>query len=404
MVQSNLSVYLFLFGESRDEQIIMVNSSYYDVIIVGAGPAGLATALHLAHADPSLAQRTLVLEAATHPRRKVCGGAITFHGAEQLRNLGLNVDVPAATVHNVAFRFGDHQFTTESQNTMQVVQREAFDASLASEVRLRGIEIRGGERLQDLRPISQGIELTTSQGIYQASVVVGADGANSVVRQKLGIRSKMGVARLLRAMTPVDEQTNPAFTQHTAVFDFTCMQQGVQGYVWDFPCFFDGHAFLNRGIFDSRIASRPRSDLKSAFAKALTDRGVAWDSIRLEGHPVRWFNPRSVFARPQVLLTGDAAGVDPLFAEGISYAMEYGAIAANTIVEAFSHKNFTFADYRDRILQHNLGRMLLMKVRIAKMLYRLPFPMICSLLWRFAELAPPTFNHRIGAMLGVFSK
>lgn len=381
----------------------MMNSSHYDVIIVGAGPAGLSTALHLVHVAPSLAERILLLEAATHPRRKVCGGAITFHGTEQLRQLGLDVDVPAAVVHNVAFRFGHHEFMTESPNTMHIVQREAFDAALASEVRSKGIEIRGGERLRDLRPISQGIELTTNKGGYHASVVVGADGSNSVVRQKLGIRSTMGVARLLRAMTPVDEQTTAAFTHHTAVFDFTCMQQGVQGYIWDFPCFVDGQAFLNRGIFDSRIASRPRGDLKAAFATALTERGIAWDSIKLEGHPVRWFNPRSVFARPRVLLAGDAAGVDPLFAEGISYAMEYGAIAASTIVEAFSQKEFTFADYRNRILRHDLGHMLLTKVRIAKMLYRLPFPRICSLLWRFAELAPPAFNRRIGAMLGVFS-
>lgn len=373
----------------------------YDIVIVGGGPAGLATAAHLSARHPDLAARTLVLEAAEHPRRKICGGAVTFHGEEQLRALGLTIDVRAAPVHRLRFRFGPHSFAADCANVMRVVQRDDFDAALADAVRRRGVAMQSSERLLELRPTWRGSELRTTKATYRARVVVGADGANSAVRRSLGLRGAHGIARLLRALTPVDQRTAAEFAEQSALFDFSCIAGGVQGYLWDFPCYVHGQPYLNRGIFDSRIAARPRGDLKAAFAAGLRERGVAWEDVRLEGHPVRWFDPRAEFARPHVLLAGDAAGVDPLFAEGISYALEYGAIAAEAIAAAFERRDWSFEDYRERILRHSLGRALSLKAAVARLLYGARPSPAWHFFWRLASASPAWMNRAVGSFLGV---
>ena len=372
----------------------------YEIIIVGGGPAGLATALHLQQRFPALAARTLILEAAQHPRRKICGGAVTAHGEAQLAALGLRVDVPAVTVDRVRFRYRRHAFTLHAPAAMRVVQRDAFDGALAAAAQARGLALRCGEAVCGVQVMPGGVALRTSHAAYHARVVVAADGANSTVRRALGLRAPIGVARLLRVMTPVDP-AKPEFAGRAATFDFSCVAHGIQGYAWDFPCLLDGRPCNNRGIFDSRLHGAPRGDLKAVLARGLDERGIAPDGVRLEGHPVRWFNPRAAFAAPHVLLAGDAAGVDPLFAEGISYALEYGAVAADAIGAAYARGDWSFADYRARLLRHDLGRMLAWKYALARWLYGRRPGLLWGLVWRLAVVAPAWMQRRVGRALGV---
>ena len=124
----------------------------------------------------------------------------------------------------------------------------------------------------------------------------------------------------------------------------------------------------------------------------------------LRGHPVRWFDPDAVFAMPNTLLVGDAAGVDPLFAEGISYGMEYGSIAAETIKEAFTTGDFQFEDYRQRILDHRLGRLLARRTFIAKHLYQYRYPWFWGILWELAGIAPRPIQRAFGASLALLPR
>ena len=374
------------------------------IIIVGAGPTGISTALHLARIAPHLAADLIVLEAQTHPRPKLCGGGITFHGEEQIEHIGVNIDVPAFEIHQITFRLGRGQFTVRSQNAMRIIKRSEFDEALFKAAQHAGICIQQGEKLLDLHPVDGGYDVMTNRDRYKAAVVVGADGAKSTVRRKLRLFDTITVARLLRVLTPVDTATDPGWRDHNAVFDFSCVHEGIQGYSWDFPCLVDGQPHMNRGIFDSRIAGATDGDrpgLKHVFMDSLQQRDVDPATLHLQGHPVRWFKPGGTFAQPHVLLAGDAAGVDPLFAEGISYGMEYGGLAAEAIRDAFHTRDFSFADYRTRLLEHKLGHSLKRRATVAKLLYGHPKNTFWPVLWRMASVSPPPVKRWVGSVLDV---
>lgn len=378
----------------------------YKIIIVGGGPSGLATALHIARLTPTLASEMIILEAAEHPRPKLCGGGVTFHGIEQLRSLGLRLNVPFFTVHRLVFKLAHFSFTVSFPNAMWIIERSEFDAALAQAVAERGLQLNSNEKLLDLRQVEGGVEVTTNRSRYRAMAVIGADGANSTVRRKLGLPEPGGIARLLRVLTPVDPQSETAWQRHIALFDFSCVLQGIQGYAWDFPSYIGGKPYMNRGIFDSRIephavSHRPKSSLKQTFLTGLKTRNVNLDHISLESHPVRWFNPKSQFSQPHILLAGDAAGVDPLFAEGISYGMEYGQVIAELIQDSFTNGDFSFHHYRTSLLKHPLGRLLKRRAAIARHLFVLRQPRLWFLLWQFANMAPLKVQQSIGAFLGV---
>lgn len=374
------------------------------ILIVGGGPAGLSAALHLVKRAPQLVDDILILEAKEYPRPKLCGGGITVHGDEQMERLGIEVDVPAFTVHELAFQLGQQAFNIPFQQAMRVIQREEFDEAIAQKAIETGIRICTGERVLDVHIDDEGVDVETDQAHYRAEMIIAADGTNSIVRRKLGFPSSQSTARLLRVLVPVDPETNPVWQAKKSIFDFSCIQRGVRGYMWEFPCVVDGVPHCNYGIYDSNIGVRPRQphgNFKQTFADWLAERGVSMDSVELKGHPVRWFSRKAEFSKPRVLLTGDAAGVDPLFAEGISYAMEYGTIVADTICHAIEHGDYSFVDYRERLLVSRMGKLLLRRVAIANAIYRYHLPPFWWLVWRFAGYAWPGMQQSIGAWMAL---
>jgi flavin-dependent dehydrogenase len=342
----------------------------YDVIVVGSGPAGVTTWLHLHKLDPALAARTLVLEKAEHPRPKLCGGGVTRMADVVLGRLGIKVDVPSHAIHNVEFRYRGKRFYWRKKNFFRVVRRYQFDAALADIARQRGMTLHEQEAVRDITRVDGRVEVETSRGLYRARALVGADGARSVVRPKMGVEERARMSRLIEIITPAEAQTDPEFTDNTAVFDFNGLDEGLQGYVWDFPCWEDGVAAMNRGIYDGRVyPDRPRADLKSLFREALRARDALDPDQRWQGHPERWFHPQATYAQPNVLLAGDAAGVEPFAGEGISFALQYGQVAALELVTAFQHNEFRFDGYRERIMEGGLGKSLNLRRRLAKLAY-----------------------------------
>jgi len=365
----------------------MTQSENVDILIIGSGPAGMSTALHLVQLDPAWAGRILVVDKAVHPREKLCGGGITRLGKDVLAGLGLSIEPPNFPVHEVRLAYQQQTYAVRDTPVFWVVRRPEFDHWLVQQGQKQGVRVRQGEPVRDIIPAKDYVEVITGRAVVRAKAVIAADGSRSFVRQRLKWGDNGRVARLLEVLTPEVAQKQMEFRNRVAVFDFSQMAAGVQGYYWDFPSLVKGQPFMNRGVFDSRIrAERPRVPLKQELRQAMQKRDRNLDDYRLKGHPIYWFDKDAQFARPRMILAGDAAGADPLFGEGISFALGYGQISAAALADAFARRDFSFTGYRQQILTHPLLGQLSTRAWLARIVYRLKSPRLIGLGWRLSPL------------------
>jgi geranylgeranyl reductase family protein len=352
-----------------------------DVVVVGAGPAGTSTALNLVKADRSWGSRVLLLDRAQFPRPKLCGGAVTHLGEKVLRRMGLGFVPPHVAVREVRLVYDGRACTFRGDPVLRITRREVFDAWLVREAESAGVVVRQGEALLALEQRDDFVELTTSRGVLRAQVVVAADGSKSTVRRLLDLRDAAHVARVLEVLTPGAPQA-PAFRDGVAVFEYGRVGTSLAGYVWDFPSLIDGAAVMNRGIYDGLERTRAgHPGLVDDLEAALRARGHRLEGLQLQGHPIRTFNPRGPLSVGRILLAGDAAGVDPLLGEGISFALAYGEVAAEAIGAAFAQGRFDFADYPRRVRGHALLGQLPVRASLAQFRKRLSDPRLIGWLW-----------------------
>lgn len=357
-----------------------------DVLIVGTGPAGTSTALHLIKSDPSWAERIVMVDKAVHPREKLCGGGVTHMGTNILARLGLEFEPTSFEVREVRLVYQDKSYSFHGNPVFRITRRDEFDHWLVQKCEQVGVRVRQGEAVVGITPHADYVEVETEQAVFHARVVVAADGSRSFVRRKLKWDDDSRVARLVEVLTPEDPRTQPEFRDGVAVFDFTHMTGGLQGYYWDFPSFVKGKAFMNRGLFDSRARpERPKANLPETLRESMEERGRNLDDYRLKGHPIRWWSRNGRFAMPRVILVGDAAGADPLFGEGISFALGYGEVAGGAIADAFARRDFSFDTYRDRLLANSLFRQLDIRTRLARFAYLMKYPRVVRAGWQVAR-------------------
>jgi flavin-dependent dehydrogenase len=356
-----------------------------DVLIIGGGPSGLSTALHLLRFAPHLADRILILEKAHYPRPKLCAGGLVTDAEFILERLGLDVsEVPHVDTTVAHFDFAGQglKVSMPKRHTIRVIRRDEFDNWLAEKTKARGIKIMEGVTVKNIQPHSENASVETDAGVFQAQVVVGADGSNGITRRCVLPKAPVYTARALELLTPV----NNSHPQDHAYFDFFPVPDGIAGYTWDFPTQVKGQPMRCWGIYDTNIlANEKRPALKDPLAEEMSRHGFNLNDYEIKGHPIRWFDPFNKFSAPRVLLVGDAAGADPIFGEGISMALGYGNVAAREIERAFRRGDFSFSGYRQRLLLEPLGQTLIIRWFIANIIYPLKWKWFQILLWRFLQ-------------------
>ncbi|KRF37216.1 NAD(P)/FAD-dependent oxidoreductase [Nocardioides sp. Soil805] len=290
----------------------------WDLVVVGAGPAGAATAVGALAEHPAM--RVLMLDRSDFPRDKSCGDGIAPQALDALATVGAGDVVDDWTpLRDLELSHGEVRVAGPMDRPARVVPRKVFDARLVERA------VAAGATLRRHRVTS----LTTSpllvSGDIAASVVVGADGAHSLVRQTLLGRGRDSRALAIRGYAP----TTPEL-RGRQVIRYGDRRQ--PSYAWAFD---RGDGLLNVGYGEllPREGERREPPSRAVLLEQLevlipgaASSGSGWRGHHLPLSSWLWRQPDG-----PVLLAGDAAGlVNPMTGEGIYYAVATGILAGRT--------------------------------------------------------------------------
>ena len=339
-------------------------TSHTDVLIVGAGPAGIAAALTAQQRGLSVC----VIDKATFPRDKCCGDGLTTGALRLLQQLGLQPSTVASwkvcrdvVLRSPSGRTVELQLPDDGQFAA-IASRMDLDAALVNHARQRGVLVREGVSFVDIS-CDGDYHVTTSDGVVTARVVIAADGMWSPVRKALQPDRSPYLGEWHALRQYAHNVTGPASDRLYVWFE----PDLLPGYAWSFPLA-DGRVNLGFGIL--RGATQKVGDMKSLWASVLSRphiREALGDAAVIDDKVSAWPIPARVtsatLSTGNVLFVGDAArATDVLTGEGIGQAllsgMLAGAAAASSTpshtYEREMRKHF-FADHR---MSEILGRIL----------------------------------------------
>ena len=322
-----------------------------DVLVVGAGPAGSAAAHHLARRGIDV----LLIERAAFPREKACGDGLSPRAVRALLKMDVGPDEPGfervigirtysrTTTIELPFPeledFPNYGLTCKRMDLDELLARRAEKAGarLMERTEAVGVVRRDGWVTgASVRPLEDGEDAPPVEA--RARFVIASDGASSKLGTQAGVRRvarcPLGIAA--RRYYRIPRHPGPWFESWVDLWE---ADSQLPGYGWLFPLA-DGTVNLGAGLLDTFKGFKDISAqrLFAAFAKMMPESwGVSEETAVghvLSGPLPMGFN-RAPSAVPGMLLIGDAAGmVNPFNGEGIAYAMESGAMAAETIVQA----------------------------------------------------------------------
>jgi geranylgeranyl reductase family protein len=289
--------------------------SEWDVIVLGAGPAGLAAARVAATAGA----RTLVLERAPLPRYKTCGGGLIGGSLAAVQG---HVDVPARDhVRRAVFTWNgrrrvDHG--SPGEPLLQLVRREEFDEALRVAAVRAGAQVRDRAAVRGIEQEPDRVQLRLAGGEQlTARVVVGADGSAGISARHVGVEFDQ-VDLGLEVELPVPPAV-AARWRGRVLIDWGPLPGS---YAWVFP----KGDILTVGVIAARGAGEATRRYLDDFVALLGLRGIT--PVHDSGHLTRCRRVDAPLRRGRVLVAGDAAGLlEPWTREGISFALRSGALA-----------------------------------------------------------------------------
>lgn len=336
--------------------------SQYDVVIVGAGPAGSTAAYVLSKKGYNV----LLLDKEHFPRKKLCGGCLTAKTL-WLLNRVFNESEESLTKKNIinfkSFRF-DVRYKTKvlvspiSPLAFYFVDRLVYDSFILQKAKEAGAEVSEGEKVTNMgvapptyycfrntkkpeerywnenKVLQSELTLTTSrQRLIKTKFIIAADGANSTVRTKLLRQKKINGSRWQRNLAYCLE-IYLARKGDFKTLEFPILSFGYlrYGYSWIFPN-------KDRLVVGIGGLKRKNKNLIDKFKTFLSDYNLdSIDSYKIQGYPLPFGNSLSIPVYKNIILVGDAAGlVDPMLGEGIYQAHKSGELAAKAIIDTLEN-------------------------------------------------------------------
>ncbi len=322
----------------------------YDVIVVGAGPAGSIAA----HDCARQGLKTLLLERCSLPREKPCGGAVMYRG---LRLLDGKIPrrLVEQRIYGLRFLLPDNEIAEFASDKLIgiTVFRDRFDEFLARRASAAGAELVENARVVDAVVSSESANVRLAdERTFSSKYLIGADGVNSIVSRALGLRprrkelTKVGLG--MEADFHVGEEGVLQATHGNPSILELCPVEGRVSYGWVFP----KREHLAIGIAGAGVhmrALRPQFDL---FYRGVEKRlGIPLNLEKRRAFFLGGDGLGSKNVANRAILIGDAAGfVDPLMGEGIAYAMKSGEFAASIINKAYNEDRYDeeiLSEYQD---------------------------------------------------------
>jgi geranylgeranyl reductase family protein len=311
----------------------------YDVIIVGAGPAGSTAAKHLATAN----LKVLLLDKSKFPRTKPCGGGLTPHmWARHPELLQYIENYNYAGVINV--EGSPKSMSYKSDNVLGAYCiRKKFDHFLVKDAIKAGAEFKEEEFVTDISFTSNSVVVKTKTNSFEGQVLLGADGANSTVGKLTGLNpgwAKKDFTYCLEVEEEFPEDVILKYygKEYTTIWHFGFQNTKGIGYI------FPKKNVINIGFGAITSEDIPYRELMMKYIDFCEQNNLAPKFTKREIsagiYPI--CGPLKTFIKERCMLLGDAAGfVNPMNGEGIHFAIYSGDLASHVLVNAFKKKDFS---------------------------------------------------------------
>jgi geranylgeranyl reductase family len=358
------------------------NPKHYDVIIVGAGPAGSACALALRNAG----LRVAVLDKHSFPRDKVCGDAIPGRAIKSLYAIdpGLRTALSLFTeklpTKRTACYFKDKVLDFSWNLEAYTSTRMSFDHFLFTAVKQQtDFDVMENTEVNDISNTPQGfaIGIRNSSTRFTCTMLIGADGANGLSAKKLTgtlMNRKHHVAAVRAYYSGIAELEED---RTEIYFD----KKYLPGYFWIFPIK-GGLANVGMGLLSDDVVQKSMN-VKKGFYDFIERTDILRRKFKdaqpagpLQGCGLPLASRWVTMSGDHFLLTGDAAClIDPLSGDGIGNAVLSGQLAAEQVIRSFNTGNFSAAYLKtyEHQLYKAVGAEMKKKAGILKSLARLPF-------------------------------
>ena len=319
----------------------------YDVVIIGAGPGGIAAAHNLINNNISC----ILIDKQKFPRNKLCAGGITYKTFELMKTLKLNNDfnIENSIVSEGARLYMEYKHIADikTKGFTYLVNRFEFDDYLVEEFKKKGGVFLEGVGVESIDTKGNVITLSNEDKI-EFKYVIGADGAVGITRKL--VDDKYNANRFCLQVEIDKDKFNYEG-------NYMSLYYGIipQGYGWIFPKQ-NSYTVGFGGDYDKKI------DFHEEFERFLNNLGIDCNRKEFKGAmlPFGKYIKNPINKEKNLLLVGDAAGfVDPFTGEGIYFAMLSGIKSSKVIMSALKTNDKKAIDkYKDEIAEitKNIGK------------------------------------------------